>query len=1384
MSTFTPYYALLELVISFLTILLEILLTMIPCMTYLKRFYTLFLLCSMVLTTSGQSYANRSLLDMRADQTRKFAAWQMGKRLELKPLALCKVPSLYLANMSFMGTIIQDESWQGEPRYGLYAFNESTPDLHCAYHDRQGVMYSEFGGCAIGDYFYNVILYTDNLGNTYSCMNVFNLSTMEWDVDKSFTGNDTAVDYSQLSWTNTPYDKSTGLAYGYFFGEDDNKLVLGSIDYTKVKTSGKGLQPDRISKTDKTFMALAIDDRDGHLYGIDSQGSLYGIDKTNGNLSFIGATGVVPSFLHQAADIDTNTGKIYWMFVDRDMRCGLATVDISDATTTICYDFGRMVQFGDFFIVETDVLDDAPAQVTELSWKMHDGDAQKVDLSFVMPQQTNNGSALQQQQIQYIIMLDDNVLAKGDALSGQLVEVTLDNLPQGQLSHLTVMAENNVGKGDVAYIDVWAGNDYFATPTNVTLSVDGNSATLSWDAVNSSAHGGYVEMSGLEYHVWLVQMDGKKEVAVTSQLDCSIEIDPEKFDVIMMGVSASGPDGSWQSDVALANSVQVGEHAVPPLSFHFKDKDFVSGWWQVVDANEDGRTWSFDDDNSRMTIPNPEDETYPGQNDDWLVTVPLYMEEGLQYSLVLSGSFDNVEVRACADGSDEWMMVTAAQGTGDALFNGSVAGKFTPTTSGAYRLAICETGARNDVYVSAFSISEGVKVAAPKDVENLAVTPAPLGEKKAVISFKAPTTSISDYPLDAISYIELACNGQSIASLRNISPGQEVSFVDEVNVSGMYVYSVRVISADGVGGWQEASAWVGVDEPVEPQDVCIEDLHDGRYSIQWRTPEVGVHGGYVDVDSVRHFIYDVVDGKPSALVAVVEQGDSYVGQHDFNGEPGWFQMAVSAACPKDKEQQQPEVPDGAISIFDGSNAGTVPENVINDGSEVLANGAYAWEEEDYVESEAVVVSLIKGTPLALPFAESFAGKSIGASLFWWSKMLVGSSDWLLSDMSSDDDGGSMAFSPQQQGDKAVSGTSKISLQGAYHPTLLFWYHADEGAGGKLSVEVDHGQQRNSVSRVEEIALDEQHADGEWHLAVVDLSPYLDSDYVIVSFVAEDVKPDAVVAFDNVSIIDNNPNDLSVDILAPLEVFTGQEAEMIIKVTNNDYNASNTPSGPFTVTLRALYVENGETMDVVLLEAEEDELMPNGAYKDFAAHFTSTPFTSGIITLKAEVHYGEDPDVGNNIMEVAMAARQNDVPAIEDLTALVDKDMVTLNWTTPDYDTDEIAYRVYVDGTCLSTLEGRMESAVIGPLADGAHDIYVTVLYGEGRVESPLSNLATITTKIGRLTTDGDISDLDVIVYGIDGSVIADGVGAASRLPRGIYVIREKSSGTVKSIAVK
>ncbi len=1313
---------------------------MIPYMTNMKRLLTLFVFSTMVVLAFGQS---------------------------------------------FMGTIMNDEAWrEGKPERGFYSFNSSKPDLHCTYQDQLGIMYSEFGGCVIGDYYYNVITYTNNVGKTFRCMYVFNMSTMEWDVDKSYTDYDTTVDYTQLSWTNTPYDKSTGLAYGYFFGEDEGSLVFGSIDYTKVKTNDKGLHPNRIAQADQTLMVLAIDDRDGQLYGIDSQGSLFNIDKTNGNLSFIGATGVMPSFLHQAADIDTETGKIYWMFVDKDMKCGLATVDINDASTTICYYFDRMVQFGDFFIVDTDVLADAPAQVSELSWYIHANDPQKVDLSFVMPLQTNKGDDIQQQ-IQYVIMLDDNVLAKGDAQPGQLVEVTLGNLPQGQMSHMAVAAENNVGKGEAAYIDVWAGNDYFASPENVRLDVAGNRATLSWDAVSSSAHGGFVDMSDIEYHVWLVQVDGKKEVVVTPQLGCFIEVDKDKFDVLMMGVSASGAGGAWQSDVVLANSVQVGEHAVPPLAFTFKDKDFVGGWWQEVDANEDGRTWCFDEDNSRMAIPNPIDVTYQEQNDDWLVTVPIYLEEGLQYSLTLTGCFDNVEVRAKMEGGNDWTMLMEAHGTDEALFDGSVAGKFTPSASGVYRLAICETGSRNNVYVNAFSISEGVKMAAPKEVEDFVVTPAPLGEKKAVISFTAPTTSISGYPLDAISYVELACNGQSIASLRNITPGQEVTFVDEVTVSGMYVYSARVISADRVGGWSETSAWVGVDEPLEPQDVCIEDLHDGSYSIQWRTSEVGVHGGYVNVDSVRHFIYDVVDGKPSALVDVVKKGDRYVGHHDFNGEPGWFHMAVSAACPKEKEQQ-PEVPEGAISLFDGSNAGTVPENVINDGSEVLANGANLWDDEDYVESEAVVVSLIEGTPMALPYAESFAGKSVGASLFWWSKMLSGTSDWQLSDLSSDDDGGSMAFSPQQQGDKAVSGTSKVSIQWSSHPTLLFWYFANEGAGGKLSVEVDRGQQKNTVSRVEEIPLDEQNADGGWHLAVVDLSPFMDSDYVIISFVAEDVKPGAEVAFDNVSVVDNRPGDLSVDIMAPIQVFTGQEADISVLVTNNDYNASNTPSGPFSVELLASYVENGMIVDTVLVETEDVELMPNGAKKQFVAHFTSTPFTSDIINLKAEVHYGADPALGNNVAEAAIEAIQNDVPAIEDLTALVDKDMVTLNWTTPDYDSDsdEIAYNVYVDGACHSVLEGKRKSAVIGPLADGSHDIYVTVLYGEGRVESPLSNLATITTKIGRLTTTIDINDLDVTVYGVDGSVVADGVGAAARLPRGMYVVREKSSGTVMSIAVK
>ena len=1328
----------------------------------------------------GQTPDAQSLWNQRAQLSKARSSWLMGKRT-LMPLGLTyKMPTATTA-VAFRGNIVDDEAWQDTRKYGIYDFSSTSPQLDCIYEDQEGILHSEYGGCVIGDTFHYILAWTNSYSTTIYCKYAFNLESMTWDVDHSYVVPDQR-DLSILAWSNTPYDKSTGRAYGCFFDNRGVNLFLGSIKYDEE------LKMDPIIYAPHTFIVMAINDADGQLYGISSGGGLYHIDKQRGGVTFIGATGINPSVMHQAADIDSSTGHLYWTFIDNKLRCGLACVNLEDGSTTICYEFDRFVQFGDIFITNQGVRDDAPAKVADLEWKPNPDDCDRVDVSFTMPTLSNNGAKQLSGSLTYVITLGENDLLEGVAAPGEHVNVTLAALPVGQESHIGVKAVNDVGEGSATYIDVWAGLDIFSDPKNVSLSVDGTKATLAWDAVTSGVHGGYADISDMMYHVYLIQAGGAQEVAVTRQLTHVIDIDPEQFGFLMMGVRAARQDDSCSSALVSSNRVQLGEYMVPPKTFLFNDSCNIGGWWQSIDRNGDGRTWTYDEQNACMFIRDAlPGEFEVGANNDWLRSVPIFLEANLQYTIRLSGCFDKGEVRLSQEGdSNLGEVVLTASGTDEAVFEGTKEGKFIAANTGVYRLAIGETGVKLGIRITGFSISEGVQQAAPQDVEDLVVTPAPRGEKKAAISFKAPAYNVINQPINSISYVEIARDGKNIATLYDVTPGQAVTFTDNgVKKSDLYTYAVRAVTSGGTGGWKEAVVYVGLDVPGKPGNVTMADMGDGSYLIRWQTSEVGQHGGFVNVDSVQHFVYEVADGQVTTQLAVVEQGDSFVGTADLNGEPGWFHRAVTAVCPKEKEQPE-EVPDGALSFFDGDNAGTVPEDVISNGSEVLANGFHAWEDE-YVETEASVVGLIKGTPVGLPFDESFAGKAVGQTVFWWSKALQGEAQWQLSDISMDEDDGSMAFCARQQGDKAVVGTRKLTLQDAMHPTLLFWYRADAQAGGSLSVEVDGGQRENSVAHVADIILDEANADGGWHLATVDLTPYQQEAYVIISFVAEGLKPGATVALDKVSIEESRHCDLSVEVMAPEEIFTSKVVDINVVVTNHD---NSMVAESYTVMLSAAYQDHDVQCDTILLEQVGGDLQPNGSRATYTAHFSTTPFIKGIITLKAVVVCETDEITDNNEVETTMLVRDNEVPNIVDLTATVENgNWVTLSWSNPP-DNDVVpadspgpisGYRVYVDGVLYSEIENWTESALVGPFADGAHEFHVTVLYGPQKVESPLSNMATIVTAIRQLMSDGpSLNTQDVTVFAPNGTVVADGIGVTARLPKGFYVVRVKATGSVIS----
>ena len=131
------------------------------------------------------------------------------------------------------------------------------------------------------------------------------------------------------------------------------------------------------------------------------------------------------------------------------------------------------------------------------------------------------------------------------------------------------------------------------------------------------------------------------------------------------------------------------------------------------------------------------------------------------------------------------------------------------------------------------------------------------------------------------------------------------------------------------------------------------------------------------------------NGSLADAVTAVQDGSSYTFSPDLSGDPAWYYLALTA------------------------------------------------NDSDNRFSESSLARLIKGTPVEIPFAESFAGGAIHESRFWWGLALVGENNWSMNSRSSDGDGGSLAYVHKNAGDEAVIGTRRITLKDTENPYLVF-----------------------------------------------------------------------------------------------------------------------------------------------------------------------------------------------------------------------------------------------------------------------------------------------------------------------------------------------------------
>ncbi len=656
------------------------------------------------------------------------------------------------------------------------------------------------------------------------------------------------------------------------------------------------------------------------------------------------------------------------------------------------------------------------------------------------------------------------------------------------------------------------------------------------------------------------------------------------------------------------------EAIVPPFAETWDGTN--DDYYDIIDANGDGSTWSINLDKNRAQY------KYNSAHaaDDWLLS-PIFSLE--------AGTFYHFEaILSCAQSYyPERIEILAGQGDDPANYtitlleptiindNNTVSYKanLISTESGDYRIgfhAISDADKYN-LYINGWSLSEPTTTTVPGKATNLQVVPAERGALNAVVGFTAPSVDAGGKTLESITKIEISC-GDIVEIIENVEPGSEQSVNVAVPISGVYTFNVTAYNENGAGETVSASAFIGMDSPTVVANVIAIDNKNGTVTFSWDeyAEETGANGGYLDLSTLKYNIYGLDEnGNTTDLIATVT-------------EPTY-----TMDCPEWNQ--------GAHRFFHG-----VVAPVVN-GNEGGLNYA----------------NILIGESDAIPYTENFADAAF--SNYWWTNIYYGNTNWGLSNgLGADGEIGCVFFNPSENSNTAAGlNSGKISVKGATAPVLTFMYNnystGYHGKNATLWVRVDRQDGAEPIIVYQSTGTERK---GIWNEAVVNLSDYVNDDYILLSFIGigEDFQP--VLLLDDVKIKNADKEDLAIEIEAPNKVNMGGDIRVSATVTNKFMNRVS--AGSYSVVFTA----NGKEFANI---TDTDELDALTGTATFTATYSPGVFDIPNVNIKAEVVYSPDTNLENNLAEANVSVSGNELPTIDDLSGVLEDGIVTLRWSAPE-----------------------------------------------------------------------------------------------------------------------
>lgn len=953
--------------------------------------------------------------------------------------------------------------------------------------------------------------------------------------------------------TNIAYDMTVDPVTGNLYAIQWGPYESGFCDFTRVdKSTG---ETTRIAKI--PTMAILAADNFGALYTVDSDGDTYYIDKNDGSLIRLGSSGVKPQYI-QSATVDPESNTIYWAAMS-EQGGSLRRLDTHTGKAELIAEMPGDEEVTALFIEAPRRGMNAPAALEDVSLSYAGGNS---IVSAKIPSKTFSGETLAGN-VTVSLYIDG---VQKQSLSGTPGQTLTFNNAAPDGSHtLVISAANDAGEGPKTFRKQWCGNDVPAAVTDLSLSLNGNVATLSWNAPTEGLNGGSVNPAEITYTV--VRYPGDVTVASGISETSFSETLPDGIATYYYTVTPHNSLGDGEK--AVSNSVFIGSAFTTPYRQTFDTEDSLEGF--TIINNETGRGWywwhntvqKFQAMASRFNLENA--------SDNWLILPAIAFKASSKYALRFSArvfdtdSPEKFEVTigrdATVSAQDKTLLKAVTIKNEDAKIYEI---PFTVDTDGTRNIAFhCLSPVRayyliiDDVEVVETASADG-----PAAVTDLSAVAAEGGRLEATVSCTLPTLTYSGSSLQSISAVRFYRSDEATpcGELTAVAPGQRVSWTDTNAAQGENVYRVAAFCGDAKGVEATVSVFVGYDKPLPVTDAKAVDVDGDNVRVTWTAPVKGVQGGDLLPSEISYKIY----ANTGDLLAEGLKECSFTDSR-FAGFKGQYFVYYQIHAVYGNQQSN-----GTLTDF-----------------------------------------IVMGPDNQVPFKESFKDASLEHTP-WTLSTLTGniSGLWGISDhvayptASAQDGDGGMAYFKGSEVPAGVSArmtSPKIDLFSASHPKVSFWvFIPGNDTRETLELQITHND--NVYTTLAEIDLKGEQG---WKQFSFDIPRIHCRESTMIAFKATAAGYGNNICVDNISVTNGDSQygtDLEAfDITLPDEFMPGETREFTVAVYNNgstavsDYTVSLYCDGAAVMSTKGKEINPGEVINYIF-KATADESDRNVTYR--------------------------------------------------------------------------------------------------------------------------------------------------------------------------------------------